>query len=35
MIEVLEFIFSGFWHYVGTLFLCAVIFGALGRARHL
>ncbi len=34
MVEVLEFIFRGFWTYLGTLCLCAVIFGGLGGAFH-
>jgi hypothetical protein len=30
MLELLQFIFTSFWHWLGTLILCAVVFGGLG-----
>lgn len=27
---ILEFIFQSFWHWLGTVILCAAIFGGLG-----
>lgn len=30
MIEVLQFIFSSFWHWLGTFLLLAVVFEGLG-----
>lgn len=30
MLEVLQFIFSGFWIWLGTVILVAVMFGSLG-----
>ncbi len=32
MLEVMQFIFSDFWHWLGTVILAAVIFGSLGSA---
>jgi hypothetical protein len=32
MVEVLQFIFSSFWIWLGTVILAAVIFGPLGSA---
>lgn len=31
MLEVLEFIFSSFWHWLGTIMLATVIIGGLGQ----
>lgn len=31
MIEVLTFIFSGFWVFVGTLFLVSAVLGGIAR----
>lgn len=30
MIEILEFIFQDFWHFLGALLLCSAIFGGIG-----
>jgi hypothetical protein len=32
MLEVLQFIFSSFWIWLGTVILAAVIFGSLGSS---
>ncbi len=31
MIEILEFVFAGFWRFVGTAVLLAIIFDGVGR----
>lgn len=32
--EIMEFIFQSFWHWLGTLFLVGVFAGAIGAAIH-
>jgi len=32
MIEVFQFVFASFWHWLGTLILLVATFGALGQA---
>jgi len=29
--EYLQFIFQSFWHFIGILLLCSVVFGGLGQ----
>lgn len=30
MMQVLEFTFQNFWHFIGMLMLCLVVFGGIG-----
>jgi len=34
MVEVLEFIFSDFWHFVGTALLLGIIAWGIGRFKE-
>jgi hypothetical protein len=34
MMDVLNFIFQDFWHWLGTFILLGVIFGGLGQMCH-
>ena len=31
MLEVLQFVFSSFWHWLGTAILMAIVFGCLAE----
>ena len=33
MLPILEFIFQSFWHWLGTVFLVALVCGAIASAR--